>query len=460
MKAERMAAGALCAVLSLLPAHAPAQNDPASPYRSNTADEDWTFLKTAPKTDLWDPLKYIALGKEDWSLTLSGEARLRGEGFRVHDAELRDNYLLQRYLVGADLRLGRRIRLFGELQAGIINGSLRSPRPSDENTLDFHQAFFELRLPARENDEAAFVVGRQELEIGSSRLISASPGLNIKRSFDGLRASYRLSSWKIVGAVAKLVELDAGAFDDRPHPNQLFWAIAAGRPSPGLKRSEAGVYYLGFDNTEAVFAQGFGPERRHTVGLKWSGEAGIDVNYDALFQWGRFSGAPIRAWAFASETGYQLPSTAWRPRFSVRVDFASGDADALDPALQSFNPLFPGNAYSGAVGLLGPTNLTDFTPAVSVTPRRGLVVGFEAPSYWRTSTKDGVYSTDLRVLLRPEVGTGKYVGTNPAIVVVWQATRHLQFQGVATRFLSGAFLEDTFVASGFGFYSFTTRYRF
>jgi hypothetical protein len=460
MKARQMAAGALLTALSLLPAEAGAQEDPSGPYRSNTADEDWTFLKTAEKTDFWDPLKYIRLGKEDWSLTLSGEARLRAEGFRVHDSESRDNYLLQRYLFGADLRLGRRIRLFGEVQAGIINGSLRSPRPSDENTLDFHQAFFELRLPVRKNDEVALVAGRQELEIGSSRLISASPGLNVKRSFDGLRASYRGSSWRIVGAIARLVELQSGAFDDRPHPDQLFWAFAAGRPSPWLERSEAGIYYLGFDNSEAVFAQGLAPETRHTLGVKWRGEARVDVNYDAVFQWGTFSGAPIRGWAFASETGYRRSSMAWRPRFSVRVDVASGDADPLDPALQSFNPLFPGNAYSGAVGLLGPTNLTDFTPAVTLMPRRGLVVGFEAPSYWRTSTRDGVYSTDLRVLLGPEAGAGKYVGTNPAVVVVWQATRHLQFQGVATRFLSGGFLEDTFVAEGFGFYSFTTRYRF
>ena len=92
---------------------------------------------------------------------------------------------------------------------------------------------------------------------------------------------------------------------------------------------------------------------------------------------------------------------------------------------KSFNPLFPGNAYSGAVGLLGPTNLTDLTPALTVTPWRGLVLGVEAPSYWRTSAGDGVYITDLRVLVRPEAGSGHYVGTNPGVVALWQATRHL-----------------------------------
>jgi len=51
------------------------------------------------------------------------------------------------------------------------------------------------------------------------------------------------------------------------------------------------------------------------------------------------------------------------------------------------------------------------------------------------------------------------VGSNPGIAVVWQATRHLQIQGAISRFLSGAFLKNSFVASGFGFYSATARYR-
>jgi hypothetical protein len=449
----------------LLAAPAAAQDRPPNPYRPNAADEDWTFLKTVAKTDLWDPLKYIALGPDDWSLTLSGELRLRPEGFRVrqtasHPATI-DSYLLQRYLVGADLRMGRRMRVFGELQSGIINGQLRSPRPTDRNSIDLHQAFFELRQPVRQQNPLLFVVGRQEMEIGSSRLISASPGLNVKRSFDGVAFSYRTPSWTLSGGAAELVRLQAGAFDDGPDPEELFWGVTATRRGPMFERSDMGAYYLGIDKGQSFYVQGRGPESRHIVGWKWSGAGPrVDLNYDLLFQWGRFAGAPIRAWAFATETGYRFRSAAWRPRLSVRTDIASGDRAADDPTLHSFNPLFPGNSYSGAVGLFGPTNLTDFTPALTLLPRRNLTVGLEAPSYWRTSAADGIYATDLRVLIGPEAGEGKYVGTNPAFLVVWQATPHVQLQGVITRFLSGSFLERTFVSEGFGFYSVTARYRF
>jgi hypothetical protein len=435
-------------------------------YLPNMAEEDWSFLKDpASKSDFWDPVKYIALGRENWFLTLGGEIRYRPEGFRIRGSgenpSLHDAYLLQRYLFGANLHMGRRFRLYGEFQSGIVNGKLATPRPTDQNLGDIHQGFLEWKEKIGARHEIALRVGRQELAIGSSRLISSSPGLNVKRSFDGAALSYRNSSWRITSAVAKLVSNKNSWFDDRPDHEQTFWGVAAARKSPRFKKGELGFYDLGIDRLSSVYVQGIGREQRHTVGVKWSGSGErFDLNYDGIVQWGRFSGAATTAWGFSTETGYRIPSVRLKPRFSARADFASGDKDAKDPKLQSFNPLFPGASYSGAIGLLGPTNLTDFTPAVTVVPHRTLVLGFECPNYWRTSTADGVYGIQLQVLVRPEVGGGHYVGSNPGIIVVWQATRHLQIQGAITRFLSGAFLKNSFVANGFGFYSATALYRF
>ena len=108
----------------------------------------------------------------------------------------------------------------------------------------------------------------------------------------------------------------------------------------------------------------------------------------------------------------------------------------------------------------GPTNLTDFTPAVSVFPRPNLTIGFEIPSYWRTSTADGVYATDLRLLFPATLSPRKYVGSNPGVLMVWGVTRHVQLQAVITRFIPGEFLQNTFVSSGFGFFSGSVVYRF
>jgi hypothetical protein len=446
-------------------ARASAQDAPVRRYLPDPADEDWSFLASAPRVDVWDPVKYIRLPGDDRFITLSGEVRYRPEGFRIHGTDAQpgtiDSYLLQRYLFGADVHVHRSMRVFVELQSGIIDGALRSPRPTDRNRLDIHQAFFEWGHARVDKRAFAIKAGRQELSVGSTRLISASPGLNVKRSFDGVAASYGGPSFLIAGAVAQLVSSNPGVFDDGSELEQPFWGIATARRSPWLRRGDVGVYYLGIDRSVSVYVQGAGHERRHTVGLKWDGNGSrVDLNYDMLFQWGEFIHSPIRAWAFASETGYRPISSGWKPRISARADVASGDRDATDGRLESFNPLFPGNSYSGAVGLFGPTNLTDVTPAVNLYPRANLMIGFEAPSYWRTSTADGIYATSLRPLVLPTVGNGRYVGTNPGVLIVWQATRHCQLQGALTRFLPGGFLKNTFIAPGFGFYSASAVYRF
>ena len=464
---ELVARRAPCALVAfvLLSGHAVAQEAPiVRTYFPDRADEDWSFLRDRPDTDFWDPAKYIGLGREDRFMTLSGELRYRAEGFRIRATDTRpstiDNYLLQRYLTGADVHFNSRVRFFTELQSGIINGKLQSPRPTDRDSLDVHQGFAEWTR-AGGSRRVSVKVGRQELAIGSTRLISASPGLNVKRSFDGARVLYGTRSWLVAGAAARLVIPKGGTFDDASDSGQLFWGVAATGPSPLLQRGDVGAYYLGIDRDQSVYAQEIAPERRHTVGLKWTGIGErLALNYDALFQWGTFGGDPIRAWAFATETSYQIATTGWQPRVNVRADIASGDRDPANPHLEAFNPLFPGNSYSGAVGLLGPTNLTDLTPALTVRPRPGLIVGFEAPSYWRTSLGDGVYTTDQRLIARPGTSGRRYIGTNPGVLVTWQATTHVQLQGAITRFLAGAFLEDSFVSSGFGFYSTTFLYRF
>jgi hypothetical protein len=92
--------------------------------------------------------------------------------------------------------------------------------------------------------------------------------------------------------------------------------------------------------------------------------------------------------------------------------------------------------------------------------RRDLLVAFEMPTYFRTSVRDGVYAIDLRLILRGQTNLYRHVGTNPGVIVSWQATRHFNLTGAITRFMAGEFLSDTFARNGFGFYSIAGTYRF
>jgi hypothetical protein len=221
------------------------------------------------------------------------------------------------------------------------------------------------------------------------------------------------------------------------------------------------LYYLGLEDRAASFAQGFGRDLRHTFGLKWRGSNGaFDLNYDILVQIGRFEGDRVLALGFSTETGYRFIRARGRPRVALRINSASGDHDAADPHLESFNPLFPGASYSGALGLFGPTNLTDVSPTLLLFPHPRVIVGLESPFYWRSSVGDGIYNINLRLLFPPAAGDGRYIGTNPGVYATWQVTSHLQLQGSILRLIPGGFLERTSLTRGIGFYSATFLYRF
>lgn len=434
-------------------------------YRPNMADEDWSFLENkALRQDVFDPVKYISLWDGRSYLTLAGEARIRPEGLRVRagpgEESTADNYVFQRYLLAADWHLGRRLRVYTELQSGLIDGKIASPRPTDRNLAGIQQAFVEYHTPRGRPRRLTLGVGRQEMTIGSSRLISARQGLNVKRSFDGVVATYDTGRWRVEGGSARLVAIGAGAFDDWSKSYQAFWGGSILRRGVGFSSAIGSAYYLGVDQRESFYVQGVGSERRHTIGGKFAGTwKALDFNYDVIGQWGEFAGAPSRAGALAVEMGYRW-ATRLRPRLAVRFNSATGDRDLDDPRLQSFNPLFPGNSYSGSVGLLGPTNLTDVTPAIQLLFPKRILLAFEAPTYFRSNVHDGVYNIELRPLPIIAPGADRYVGSNPAIVVLWTATNHLSLTGVITRFLPGAAVEQSFIRHGFGFYSSSFTYRF
>jgi hypothetical protein len=156
---------------------------------------------------------------------------------------------------------------------------MNSPRPTDKDTLDLHQAFFEWKEKLRGDRTFSLRVGRQEMSIGSSRLISASPGLNVKRSFDGANVSFKGNTWRWDAGFAKLVSLSPGIFDDPPDHEQTFWGVAVSRKSPRFKQGQIGFYYLGLDREHTVYVQGIGRDHRHTVGAKWSASRSrLDLN--------------------------------------------------------------------------------------------------------------------------------------------------------------------------------------
>jgi hypothetical protein len=108
-----------------LPAQAPGPTPAPTPppYQQQRYDEDWSYLKDSKRSDALDRLKYIPLNDRGWYVSLGGEVRWRYEYFSefAFGAGTQDpnGYWLQRYLLHADWHLGKRVRVFTQLQSGI-----------------------------------------------------------------------------------------------------------------------------------------------------------------------------------------------------------------------------------------------------------------------------------------------------------------------------------------------------
>lgn len=436
------------------------------PFKQLRYEEDYSHLRDeGRRTEPMDRLKYIPLNRAgDWYLSIGGELRLRYERFTndAWGAAPADGggYLLQRYLLHADVRMGRRARAFVQLQSGVEANRNGGPRPPDEDYLDIHQAFFDYRLDLGSDRSLTLRAGRQEMTFGSSRLVTFREGPNTRLSFDGLRLIGKAGAWQFGGFAVRPVETDRGFFDDGPERSRSFWGAGGTRPVRTL-RGTIDVYYFGLDSKRARFDQGTAREQRQTFGTRLAGAAaGWDYNTEIALQLGRFGASDIRAYTVSSDTGYTFRPAPLSPRLSLKADIASGDGDPSDGRLSTFNALFPAANYFGETSLLGPANFRDLHPQVMLRlPRR---IDFTADSlfFWRDSLRDGIYGPSGNLVRIGRLSDARYVGNQTSATLVWQANRHSRFFATYAHFFLGRFLRQTPPGRPTDYFTAYVQYKF
>jgi hypothetical protein len=459
-------------ILALAALHAqtdqPASSEPpVRTYSLLREDEDWSFLKDPSlREDIWDPLKYIPLGREDWFLTIGGEAR------EVFERVGNDNwgkqpyintFLLQRYMLHTDWHFGKHFRAFVQIKSGLESFRRGGYRPIDEKKLDFEAAFVE--VGAGEGDHwVVLQAGRQELNYGSGRLVSVREGPNVRQSFDGARLKMKAGAWR-VDAFAARPDLDKpGYFDNAPDHRTSFWGVYATRP--WRSRVSFDSYYLGLDRKSFTYSRGTAQETRHNLGARlWrppaTKESDWDFDYEAVWQFGSFGAGDIRAWTAASDTGYSFLRTPLQPRVSVKADISSGD-DPRSGSLGTFSPIFPMGNYFGVIADTGPgpVNFIDVHPRVQTKLPRGVSISTDVVVQWRESLTDGVYAVPGFLLVPAGDSRARFVGYRPGVEARWQIDRHAWVQADYGVFFAGDFLKQVSPGRNINYTEFWAGYRF
>lgn len=418
---------------------------PAQSFRSLRYDEDYaSFYDPACRAGVLDTIKYVGLGGEGSSyFSWGGDFRERYEYVSALDfgkTSADDNgYLLQRAMLHANLRLNASVRAFAELQSGVHFDHDQEQLRSDEDRLDLHQAFLDLSVGSTES--LTLRGGRQELALGSARLVSVRDKTNVRRSFDGARLIAQLGGWQLnLFALVPVVEED-GVFDNTHAREQWFW----GSYSSGALAGGVGVdfYYLGLHERASPFNQGTARELRHSFGARlWGRTNGFDYDFEGVYQWGLFGDANIRAYGAFSQAGYTLHSLPAEPRLSLKANAVSGDDDPSDADLQTFNPLFPRGAYYGEARLLAAQNLVDLHPALDLTFAERVLLVFDWDVFWRNKTGDGLYRSSTLPMIADTEMSQRYIGHQAAATLQWQATRHASLTGAYAHFFASRFLRE------------------
>lgn len=395
------------------------------------SDEDYGYLREVQDRQGLDALRYVPLGDGAY-VGFGGEARLRMDAvdtprFGLGGAKT-DTFALGRLLLSGDLHLGHAVRVYGELGLHHDYDKKDKPAATDRDDLDAQVLFVDVTPVSGWRVR----LGRQELQLNpTQRFVAVREAPNIRQSFDGARITRTAGPMKLDAFYLQPVVISTGAFDDTRSRTQRFYGLyASTRLSP---RQTLDLYALGLERDAVRFATVTGDERRTSLGARLSGTEGqIDYEAEGVVQGGRFAGRRIRAFAASAAGGYTL-NRSWKPRLGLRLDVGSGDRDATDEKLGTFNPMFPKGAYFNETGLFSWGNLAALRASLGVAPSKTVSVEASYTLHRLWTAADAIYLQPLVPLAAAHPGFSKDVGDAAQLDVAWQVTRNVKLQGQLAR---------------------------
>jgi hypothetical protein len=392
-------------------------------------------------------MKFQSLSKDKGTyLSYGGEVRYQyfwyqNEGWGAAPKD-KSGFLLTRYLGNIDFHAGSHFRTFVQLQSSLANGEATTPSPVDQDILDLHQAFFDVSFKRNKSEDFTFRFGRQEMAYGSQRLISVREAPNNRQSFDAAKFIFKGKDLKIDAFFGDYVLAKQGIFDDGINKNTSVWgSYAVINNVPVLENLD--LYYLGIYRKNAVDDDGKGKETRHSLGARvWNGLSAWSYDFEGIYQFGKFNSEDISAWTISSSTSYTFEKTSLKPQLGLKTELISGDRHYNDGKLNTFDPLFPKGAYFGLASLLGPSNLEDIHPYLSLALTKKLRLTTDYDLFWRMSTNDGIYAVNTSLIYSGKNSDAKKIGNQWQTMLEYSLSKSLYLRGDFTWFQAGQYLKD------------------
>lgn len=383
-------------------------------------------------------------GVPSW-LTLGVENRLRYEshtGIGLNpDGD--DGFLVQRLHLSVDIQASSKVRFFVQGQDSRAAGvSDVFPQGNLKDRLDLRQGY--VQIGDAKNWGWDLTVGRQELIIGSEKLIGVNRWANLPRTWDMARLGLQRGEDRVEVFAASVVRVHPTDFDEvrdgeNVHgvhaklrsvlPGHLFEPLTLWRTRPSVTDE------LGFVSDSDIWTYGF----RVSDDQDWPWEYELELQAQS----GSFGRDDLQAWRFVGLAGHTWKGRKWQPRLFAEYTFSSGDERRGDGKIGRFDTL-PARAHRvwGVTDQVGARNAKILLTGLHTKPAKRWLLRFDHYAYWLATPTDDLYRHNgVRYLVLPEDNTDTYIGDEIDVQLTYTWNSYFTVGGGIGRMFSGPVLD-------------------
>ncbi len=408
----------------------------------------------------------------DGTICLDIQERIRFEGrentFDFNgdvDALTDDAFFLNRFRIGLAYKPVDWLKFYVQGQDAQEWGSDRPDIPNSmgaegDDNFDLRQLYVQIGTKP-----LTLTLGRQVLQYGDERLIGPGEWNNITRTWDAVKVQFKQPKFTVdlfAGSIVNIYRDSINLSDlfngSEMHRDQIFSGIYA--TTTALDFQTMDFYALFLDQevpkptalaiTSPATFTGLTGKRTDfaTLGTRIKGDPtklhGWEYEGEFAFQTGKV--ADLNLTAFASHVGFGYNfDVCWKPRLWFEYNFATGDDNATDGDIQTFQNLFPSNHPKyGFMDLFSWQNLHDVELGVKAKPCKPVVLEADFHSFWLANTNDAWYRANGVTRVRPITpGADSHVGNEVDLLVTYQPVKWLNIWAGYSHFFAGQYVADT-----------------
>ena len=314
-----------------------------------------------------------------------------------------------------------------------------------DDSFDLRQGFLEMG-DARKGVSAK--IGRQMMLYGDERLVGPLEWANQGRTFDAVKLRYASEKWWVEAFTSSVVKFmdddfnESDWLDDDATRDQMFSGVYFSTTAIGKQTTDVYLFHLDEDYAagETSFVT-LGTRMKSTPGAF----NGWDYETEMAYQTGDAKGKDLEAFAGHWGAGYTFAAHAWKPRIGIEYNYATGDSNAADGDVETFQNLFPTNhKFYGYMDVFAWQNIHNAAVSLSATPSKKLKAQLDYHLFWIADSGDGWYRANGTTLVRPiNSMADSYAGSEADLTLIYKYCRNLTFQAGYSHFFAGDYLNVT-----------------